>query len=188
MVAACRGGNVWAGIAIGAVAGALIGTGVGMVAGIALAGSITATKGAVAAGASVLAATVSGGGVVAGAKMIADNVSQAVSKSPQVFWSGGEVAKQEAEKFANEIGGKTLEMIRLGQYINKVDPYSPMWRPVSANFANVASRSGSAIYSIQNAAGVRIQSTWATIEYPFLQGCSIIYGMVSQGGIMQIMP
>lgn len=52
---------------------------------------------------------------------------------------------------------------------------------------NVASNSGCAIYSIQNAAGVSLQSTWSTIEYPLLQGRDIIYGIASQGGSIQIM-
>ena len=42
--------------------------------------------------------------------------------------------------------------------------------------------------SIQNAAGVGLQSTWATIEYPLLQGRDIIYGVASQSGSIQIMP
>lgn len=78
VVAAKSGGNVWAGIGIGAAAGALIGTGVGMVAGVALAGSITATTGAIVAGGSALVATVSTGGFGAGAAYVVNNL-QAVS-------------------------------------------------------------------------------------------------------------
>lgn len=52
---------------------------------------------------------------------------------------------------------------------------------------NVASNSSNAIYSVQNSSGVRIQSIWATIEYPLLQGKEIIYGVVSQSGLIQIM-
>ncbi|MCH5315799.1 MAG: hypothetical protein J1E81_07785 [Eubacterium sp.] len=59
--AASNGGNVWAGIGIGAAAGALIGTGVGMATGAALAGSITATTEAVMASGSALVGTVSVG-------------------------------------------------------------------------------------------------------------------------------
>ena len=79
VVATKNGGNVWAGIGIGAAAGALIGTGTGMVAGAALAGSITATTGAVMAGGSALIATVSTGGLGAGATYIANNLSQAAN-------------------------------------------------------------------------------------------------------------
>ena len=76
VVAAKNGKNVLAGVGIGAAAGALIGTGVGMAAGVALAGSITATTGAVVSGASMLAGTVTTGGLGAGAAYVANNVSQ----------------------------------------------------------------------------------------------------------------
>ena len=79
VVAAKNGGNVWAGVGIGATAGALIGTGAGMAAGAALAGSITATTGAVMAGGSALVATVGTGGLGAGATYIANNLSQAAN-------------------------------------------------------------------------------------------------------------
>ena len=79
VVAAKNGGNVWSGIGIGAVAGALIGTGAGMAAGAALAGSITATTGAVMAGGSTLVATIGTGGLGAGATYIAKNLSQAAN-------------------------------------------------------------------------------------------------------------
>ena len=105
VVAAKNGGNVWAGIGIGAAAGALIGTGAGMAAGAALAGSITATTGAVMAGGSTLVATVGTGGLGAGANYIANNLSQAAnnlapaaqttaSKMQQVYEKGkaGELA------------------------------------------------------------------------------------------------
>lgn len=79
IIAAKNGGNVWAGIGIGAAAGALIGTGFGMAAGAALAGSITATTANVAFGASALATTVGTGGLGAGATYIANNLSQAAN-------------------------------------------------------------------------------------------------------------
>ena len=79
VVAAKNGGNVWAGVGIGAAAGALIGTGAGMAAGAALAGGITATTAQVAFGASTLATTVATGGIGAGATYIANNLSQAAN-------------------------------------------------------------------------------------------------------------
>ncbi len=105
VIAANNGGNIWAGIGIGAGAGALVGTGAGMVAGAALAGSITATTGAVIAGGSTLVATVGTGGVGAGVTYVANNLSQATnnlfslaqttsSKMQQIFEKGraGELA------------------------------------------------------------------------------------------------
>ena len=40
----------------------------------------------------------------------------------------------------------------------------------------------------QNAAGIRLQSIWATVEYPVLQGKEIIYGIVQQGGVIKFVP
>ena len=167
------------GVGVGALAGGLIGLTCGAAAGIMLAGSATATTASVMAGGSALIATVGGGGVVAGAMMIADNISQAVSNAPQVFWSGGTAAKEAAQKVATEICGKTLEMTSLGQYLENIMASYQTWQAASANFANVASNSGAAIYSIQNAAGVAIQCTWASIECPLLRGCDIAYGIVT---------
>ena len=79
VIAAKNGKNVWAGIGIGAAAGALIGTGAGMAAGAALAGSITATTGMVTAGATSLVATISTGGLGAGVASVANNLSQATN-------------------------------------------------------------------------------------------------------------
>ena len=77
IIAANNDGNVWAGIGIGAAAGALIGTGAGMAIGAALAGSIAATTGAVASGGGALVSTVAAGGAGAGATFIADNMQNA---------------------------------------------------------------------------------------------------------------
>ena len=40
----------------------------------------------------------------------------------------------------------------------------------------------------QNAAEIRLQSIWATVEYPVLQGKEIIYGIVQQGGVIKFVP
>lgn len=188
VIAANHGKNVWAGIAIGAAAGGLIGLGAGAAAGALLAGSATVSTAAVMTGGSALIATVSGGGLIAGGKMIADNVSQAVSKTPQVFWSGGNLAKDSARKVAQNIGGKTLEMTKLGQHLEKIEAPIEMWKAASTNFANVANNASSSIYSIQNTAGVGLRSIWATVEYPLLSSRDIIYGVASQNGIITIMP
>ena len=185
--AAKSGKSVWKGALKGAAIGGLIGLGAGA-AGVLLAGSATATVASVVIGAKAVVSVAGSAGIVAVAKMLADNVSQACSSVSQVFWSGGDVAKNAAKQVANDVGGKTLEMTRLGTYLEQIDaPYS-VWQAASSNFANVASNSSSAIYSIQNAAGVGLQSTWATIEYPLLQGRDIIYGVASQSGSIQIMP
>ena len=186
--AAKSGKSVWKGALKGAAIGGLIGLGAGAAAGVLLAGSATATVASVVIGAKAVVSVAGSAGIVAGVKMLADNTSQACSSVSQVFWSGGDVAKNAAKQVANDVGGKTLDMTRLGTYLEQIDaPYS-VWQAASSNFANVASNSSSAIYSIQNAAGVGLQSTWATIEYPLLQGRDIIYGVASQSGSIQIMP
>ena len=98
VVAAKSGGNVWAGIGIGAVAGALIGTGVGMATGAALAGSITATTGAVVAGGSALVNTVATGGLGAGATYVANNLSQAANNLSSASQVAANKMQQVVEK------------------------------------------------------------------------------------------
>ena len=188
IAAAKNGGNVLTGIGAGAVVGGLIGLGAGAAAGVLLAGSATASTTAVVTGAGALASTVSSAGVAAGARMLADNATQAFSCSAQVFWSGGDIAKGAAKQVANSFGGNTLEMTSLGRYLEQVEASYSAWQAASANFANVAKSAGSTIYSIQNAEGVGLQSIWATVEYPLLQSCDIIYGIVSKSGAIHIMP
>ena len=98
IISAKKGKSVWAGIGIGAVAGALIGTGAGMAAGAALAGSITATTGAVMAGGSALVSTVATGGLGAGATYIANNLSQAVNNTAPAVQAGASKMQQVAAK------------------------------------------------------------------------------------------
>ena len=98
VVAAKTGKNVWAGIGIGAAAGALIGTGAGMAAGAALAGSITATTGAVMAGGSAFASTVATGGLGAGATYIANNLSKAVNNAAPALQAGATKMQQVTAK------------------------------------------------------------------------------------------
>ena len=188
VVAAKKGKNIWKGALKGAGIGGLVGIGAGAAAGIMFAGSAVASSVSVAIGVKATIATVSSAGAAAGMKMIADNVSQAWNNAPQVFWSGGDMAKNGAKQVASGIGGNTLEMTRLGMYLEQIDAPYPAWQAASSNFANIASNASSSIYSIQNVDGIKIQSIWATIEYPLLQGRDIAYGVVSHDGAVQIMP
>ena len=186
--AAKAGKSVRMGALKGAIFGGLIGLGAGAAIGVAVTSSASASLASVAVGVNALATTVGGAGIAAGGKMIADNVSQALSGAAQVFWSGQKLAENAAREFANDIGAKTLEMTRLGKALEQSGASNTVWNAASSNFANVANNSSSAIYSIQNAAGVRIQSIWSTVEYPLMKGKDIIYGVVSQNGSIQIMP
>ena len=186
--AAKSGKSVLKGALKGAAVGGLIGLGAGAMTGVMLAGSASASVTSVVAGAKAFATTVGGAGLAAGMKMISDNVSQAFCGAPQVFWSGQDLAKNAARQIANDIGGKTLEMTKLGSTLEQSGASDAVWRAASSNFANVANNSSSAIYSVQNAAGIRIQSIWSTVEYPMLNGREIIYGVAFQNGSIQILP
>ena len=190
ITAAKNGGNIWAGVGTGMVIGGLVGMGAGAAIGIACAGSAAASTAAVATGFSALNAIVASSGVAAGAKMVGDNISRAFNAFPQVFWSGGDLAKNAACEFAKNasVGGKTLEMTRLGEYLQATQGSRDAWRAASLNFANVAKSSKQAIYSIQNASGIYIDSIWATTEYNIVKGCEITYGVVSQNGYIQFLP
>lgn len=56
----------------------------------------------------------------------------------------------------------------------------PIWQQASADFAGGASGT---VHVFQSAAGLRLESVWATIEYPILQknGVTIIYRVVGKG-------
>ncbi|MGN0526221.1 MAG: RHS repeat-associated core domain-containing protein, partial [Acutalibacteraceae bacterium] len=186
--AAKAGKSVLKGALKGAAVGGLVGLGAGAAAGVLLAGSAMASVTSVAVGAKAVVSVVGSTGIAAGTKMLADNASQACSKIPQVFWSGGDAAKNVAHHVADDVGGKTIEMTRTGSYLEQINaPYST-WQAASSNFANVAHNSSNAIYSIQNISGVSLKSTWATIEYPLLKNGDIIYGVVTQSGTIQMMP
>ena len=59
---------------------------------------------------------------------------------------------------------------------------------LQSRYYNVAKSSKQAIYSIQNASGMYIDSIWATTEYNIVKGCEITYGVVSQNGYIQFLP
>ena len=185
--AANSGGSIWKGALTGAAIGAAVGMGLGAVAGAALAGSALASTSSVAIGVKALATITGGSGIVAGGKMILDNITQTINKVPQVFWSG-RGAKDASVQIANSLGGTTLEMTRLGQYLQASNAPISMWKAASANFANVASNIGNSVYSIQSASGVRLGSIWATVEYPLLSNVSINYGVVMADGVIRMMP
>lgn len=75
-------------------------------------------------------------------------------------------------------------MTRVGSYLEKTNASAQAWSFASQNFANVANNSASQIYSIQNTAGIRLESVWLRVEAPILYdyGSPIIYGGVFQNG------
>jgi hypothetical protein len=108
-------------------------------------------------------------------------ISQASSKAARVFWSGGEVAKNAAADFAIVNGMKTLEMTTADKVMNGLGSYlprsisKPIWNALSSNFAKGATGE---VNVFQNAAGVSIESTWKTIEYPILKNNNLLFHVV----------
>jgi len=96
-----------------------------------------------------------------------------------VFWSG-DGARTAAEAFAKQSGGKTLEMTTTGRILHAITtkqtyPFvKPLWDRASANVAKNAKGPVDVFHSSE---GVRLQSVWATKEYPQLiqQGNPINY-------------
>lgn len=152
-------GYTLGGAAIGAVAG--LGTSA------LLAGNFFASVGSVAKGAVLTYQMLKTGGFGATMLMLGDNLSSAFNNFTHVFWSGGDISMNGGNYLANDVGGKTLEMTRLGQYLAKHSAEYGAWEIASANFANQVSN-GSTVFVMQNINGVGIASTWATTEYPIL--------------------
>jgi len=111
------------------------------------------------------------------------NEVQAIGR---VFWSGGKVAQQAAEAWAKANNATTLEMTEVGQRLQEttkgldwLTQARPQWVTASQEFA--AGAIGE-VHVFQNAAGVSLQSIWATVEYPALMSnqnvTRIIYHVV----------
>lgn len=169
VVAAKNGGNVWAGIGIGAAAGGLAGAGLGAAAGVMLAGSATASTAAVASGAGMLATAVSTGGAGAGLALVADNISRAVNNVGTVLYSGGEQARQAATTFANNTGGTTIDPTVIGQVADAATKvpgadFTTVWSQASATFCHQASGVVNAFVS--NSAYRGVDSIFWSVEMP----------------------
>ena len=171
VVAAKNGGNVWAGVGIGAAAGGLAGAGLGAAAGVMLAGSATASTAAVASGAGMLATAVSTGGAGAGLALVADNISRAVNNVGTVLYSGGEQARQAATTFANNTGGTTIDPTVIGQVADAATKvpgadFTTVWSQASAAFCHQASGVVNAFVS--NSAYRGVDSIFWSVEMPTL--------------------
>jgi RHS repeat-associated protein len=96
----------------------------------------------------------------------------ATTSNEQVFWSGGNEAKNAAMKFAKANGMKTLEMTPTGKVMNTITPIlpkkvsTPIWNMLSSNFAKKAT--GTAHF-FTTPLGPRPTSIWLTVEKPILK-------------------
>ena len=170
-IAAANGGNVLAGIGMGAAVGGLTGAGLGAVAGVMLAGSAVASTAAVTSGAGMLATAVSTGGIGAGLALIADNISRAINNVGTVLYSGGEQARQAATAFANYTGGTTIDPTVIGQVADAAAKtpganFTAVWSQASAAFCNQASGVVNAFVS--NSAYRGVDSIFWSVEMPTL--------------------
>jgi len=114
--------------------GGAIGLAVGVLYAGAVASSFTASTTAVITGTKTVAAMYATGCFTAGTLMIIDNLSNlsnAVNQFTHVFWSGGDIAKNKDQYVAPESGGKTLEMTRLGRYLESIS--SNIGKKISGN-------------------------------------------------------
>jgi roadblock/LC7 domain-containing protein len=97
-----------------------------------------------------------------------------------VFWSGGNAAKSAAEEWATANGGVTLGMTPAGQAMESAtqgmewSEAQPLWSAASRDFAQQAAGE---VHVFQNAAGVSINSIWATQEYPALMENPYVSGI-----------
>ena len=171
VAAAKNGGNVWAGIGIGAAAGGLAGAGLGAAAGVMLAGSATASTAAVASGAGMLATAVSTGGAGAGLALVADNISRSINNVGTVLYSGGEQARQVATTFANNTGSTTIDPTVIGQVADAAikapgTDFTTVWSQASAAFCNQVNGVVNAFVS--NSAYRGVDSIFWNVEMPTL--------------------
>lgn len=125
-----------------------------------------------------------GQGIRIGAEMIGTEVAVAKifgsslnylaygSRLNRNFWSGGNIAKNEAMNHAISTGGTTLERTWVGnslEYLTEKTSYSymkPFWDYSSYSYANGA-RGSVNVFINQNA--YRTSSIWNTVERPLLQ-------------------
>lgn len=118
------------------------------------------------------------GGISAAGYMMLDNLGHSSSSFTHVFYSGGyidrqgnviDVSKNRAVELANSIGGKTIDMTRIGTYLTKTGYASnhPTWAYASANFANQVPNLGK-VHAILYYPGMSEASVWMTTELPSL--------------------
>jgi hypothetical protein len=115
-------------------------------------------------------------GVTGAGYMMLDNMSNSFRSFTHVFWSGGhmdnngnviDVAKTRAVQVANSLNGKTLEMTRLGIYLEKIGAPSEAWTIASQNFASQGPYYGSA-HAVLYYPGMSEYGVWLTTELPEL--------------------
>ena len=161
----------------GAVVGALLGATIAAT----LAGQFTASFGQIITGTKALITLQKSAGLAAVGYAIADNWNNSIHCYTHVFWSGGELAENGGRYVANDVGGKTLEMTKLGNYLQSINANLNSWEQASKLFANQVS-SNSTVFFTQNIHEYYNLSIWATIEEPILTGKAVDIIRIIFGG------
>ena len=140
------GWDLFCDIALGAAIGGILGFAIGALMGAGISGFLTgyflSSVKDVIAGAVLMHQMFRLGGIATVGYMILDNLSNAFKSPLHVFWSGGDIAKNQAMAYANQNGGITLEMTRLGKYLETQPCNRQLWEYASRNFANQVSNNG----------------------------------------------
>ena len=165
VVAATKGEDVLVGTLKGAAIGGAIGLGAGAVAGIALAGSVTASTLAVVTGAETVTALIAGGSIAAGGQFILQNFRNFISNItvlghyPQYI----ETAKNVGARYFSYPTSTWNSLTNAQQY------------RLNMEFLNKAIAQGQTIYLSTNAYAARAGSALATeIQYLISHGYKII--------------
>lgn len=114
-------------------------------------------------------------GVTGGAAAYALPSAFATAEGGAVFWSGGDLAKTTAMRFADFTGRRTIEMTAGGKVLNAADPYirrlfpeettKRLWERASEYFANGSSGPTNVFLRQQ----LRPDNAWEKIERPLLK-------------------
>ena len=157
VTAAKNGGNVWAGIGIGAAVGGLAGAGLGAASAVVFAGSATASTSSVIVGAMALGMTTATGGLGAGLTYVSNNVNNVATYTNPVLYSGGDTAAKAAESYVSTNGGTVIGNTVVGDaasFLVSVTPQNPtlekvIWSGASELFCR---QSGGAAYALAHSA------------------------------------
>ena len=166
------GWDVVGDVALGGLIGGAIGFTVGALIGAGISGALTGSfaspvKDVIAGGIRIYQMAKCGGATAAG-YMVLDNLSNSFHNYLHVFWSGKDFAKERAMSFAQNNGGITLEMTRLGKYL-ETKPYNPdAWMYASQNFANQV-RYGDTVRAILYYGQMRPDAIWFSEEAILIQ-------------------
>ena len=130
----------------------------------ALTGSFYASVKSVCAGAKLVYNMYKAVGFVGAGYMMLDNLSNAMYYMPHTFWSGGKIARDSAFEYSMMSGATTLEMTRLGNYLERLGNFNERaWQLASYNFVNQVP-DYSSVHAILYYPDMRADSIWLSEE------------------------